>query len=484
MPKPNVLIFMADQFRGDCLGIDGHPDVKTPFLDTLALRGARFTRAYSATPTCIAARAGLLTGMLPEHHGRIGYQDGVPWTYEHTLPRSFTQAGYQTKCVGKMHVHPLRSRQGFEDVELHDGFLHYYRSPMNPYCESQMIADDYLYEMQGLGHKDITDTGIECNGSVARPWPYEENLHPTHWVADRAIDFLRRRDRDHPFFLMASFVRPHPPFDAPECFFDMYRGKNLRKPPVGDWAEKTGSRVQSSPYGIADPELITEAQIGYYACITQIDHQIGRIMERLLLEGELENTYILFISDHGELLGDHNLYRKSLPYEGSARVPFLLSGPGIAPGQVRDSVVELMDVMPTLLDACGIDIPDTVDGQSVLPLLHGNADWRETVHGEHIYESGSVHYVVSSHDKFVWYSHTGKELYFDLAGDPQELRNLIDDPARQDRIDQLRHALIDRLTGREEGHTDGEKLIPGRPCSPILKSVFHYSIGVFRWTGN
>ena len=102
----------------------------------------------------------MLTGMCPRHHGRIGYQDGVPWTYAHTLPRCFTEAGYQTKCVGKMHVHPLRSRQGFEDVELHDGFLHYYRSPMNPYYESQMIADDYLYEMQGRGHKDLTDTGI------------------------------------------------------------------------------------------------------------------------------------------------------------------------------------------------------------------------------------------------------------------------------------------------------------------------------------
>ncbi len=472
MPRPNVLIIMADQFRGDCLGIDGHPDVKTPFLDTLALRGARFTRAYSATPTCIAARAGLLTGMCPRHHGRVGYLDGVPWTYEHTLPRSFTQAGYQTKCIGKMHVHPIRSRQGFEDVELHDGFLHHYRSPLNPYYENQMIADDYLFEMQGLGRKDITDTGIECNGSVARPWPYEEKTHPTYWVADRVLDFLRRRDRDHPFFLMASFVRPHPPFDAPGCFFDMYRNKNLRKPPVGDWAEKTGSRVQSSPYGIADPELVREAQIGYYACITQIDHQIGRIMDRLLTEGLMDNTYILFVSDHGELLGDHNLYRKSLPYEGSARVPFLLSGPGIAQGTVNDSVVELMDVMPTLLDACGIDIPDSVDGKSVLPLLRGENDWRETVHGEHLYESGSAQYIVTSHDKYLWYSHTGKEQYFNLDSDPQELHDLIGDPACQERISYLRRVLIEDLKGREEGHTDGEKLIAGNHCEPILKEVF------------
>jgi len=469
--RPNVMIFMADQFRGDCLGIDGHPDVKTPFLDTLALRGARFTRAYSATPTCIAARAGLLTGMCPAHHGRVGYQDGVAWRYPHTLPGCFTEAGYQTKCVGKMHVHPLRSRQGFQDVELHDGFLHYYRKPAMPYYENQMIADDYLHEMQGKGHKDITDTGIECNGSVARPWPYEEETHPTRWVADRTIDFLRRRDRDHPFFLMASFVRPHPPFDAPQCFFDMYRGKELRRPPVGEWASEAGSREQSSPYGVADPALLKEAQIGYYACITQIDHQIGRIMEQLLLDGVLDNTYVLFISDHGELLGDHNLYRKSLGYEGSARVPFLLSGSGIRPGTVNENVVELMDVMPTLLDACGIGIPDTVDGKSVLPLLQGG-EWREWVHGEHLYENGSAQYIVTSRDKYLWFSHTGREQYFDLANDPQEMHDLINESACQERIAHLRGALIAALEGREEAHSDGERLIPGRPCRASLRSVF------------
>ncbi len=472
MAKPNVLLLMADQFRGDCLGIDGHPDVKTPFLDTLAERGARFTRAYSATPTCIPARAALFTGMCPRHHGRVGYQDGVPWRYKHTLAGSFTQAGYQTKCVGKMHVHPLRSRQGFEDVELHDGFLHYYRKANTPYYESQMIADDYLYDMQGRGHLDITDTGIECNGSVARPWPYAEETHPTRWVADRAIDFLRRRDRDNPFFLMVSFVRPHPPFDAPACFFDAYRGKSLRKPPIGDWANPVASRVQGSANGIADGELLEEAQRGYYACITQLDHQIGRIMERLLLEGELENTYVLFLSDHGELLGDHNLYRKSLPYEGSARVPFLLSGPGIRPGSVMNPVVELMDVMPTLLDACGLPIPDSVDGKSVLPLLRGDSTWRETLHGEHIFENGSAQYIVSNHDKYIWFSATGREQYFDLENDPQELHDRIHDPACAERIALLRAELIRDLEGREEGHSDGRQLICGQPCSPILREVF------------
>ncbi|MBO4368063.1 MAG: arylsulfatase [Clostridia bacterium] len=471
MPKPNVLLIMADQFRGDCLGIDGHPDVKTPFLDTLALQGARFTRAYTATPSCIPARAGLMTGMCPAHHGRVGYQDGVPWNYENTLAGCFTQAGYQTKCVGKMHVHPLRNRLGFEDVELHDGYLHYYRRPDTPAYEYQLTADDYFYEMQGLGHKDVMDTGLDCNGSAARPWPYAEETHPTRWVGDRAVDFLRRRDREHPFFLTVSFVRPHPPFDAPEAFFDMYRGKDLRPPVIGDWAPETPSRMQGSQFGIADPDLLREAQTGYYACITQVDYQIGRIMEMLVQERLAPDTYVIFLADHGELLGDHNLFRKSLPYEGSARVPLLIAGPGIVPGTVSDMPVELMDVMPSLLDGCGISIPDTVDGKSFLPLARGEkAQWREWIHGEHAYawERGGVQFIVTGHDKYIWFSCDGREQYFDLAADPREEKDRIADPACQARIAELRAILIRELNGREEGFSDGSRLIPGRPCVSVL----------------
>ncbi len=322
--------------------------------------------------------------------------------------------------------------------------------------------------MQGLGHLDVTDTGIDCNGSVARPWPYAEETHPTSWVGNRAVDFFRRRDRACPFFLMVSFVRPHPPFDAPACFFDMYRGRELRGPVLGDWAEKTASRAQGSAHGIADPDLLREAQIGYYACITHMDHQIGRIMQKLEAEGELDNTYVLFISDHGELLGDHNLYRKSLPYEGSARVPFLIRGPGIQPGTLYGQPVELMDVMPTLLDACGLPVPSSVDGQSVLPLLRGETAWREAVHGEHTYEGGSVQYIVTDHDKYIWFSASGREQYFDLSLDPREEHDRSGDPLCQARIGYLRGLLIRDLAGREDGHSDGRRLIPGRPCRNIL----------------
>ena len=150
--RPNIILLMADQMRGDCLGIAGHPDVKTPFLDALAAEGVRYENAYSACPTCVPARATLYTGMSQEHTGRVGYEDLIPWEYPHTLAGELSKAGYYTQCVGKMHVHPLRNNLGFNDVRLHDGYLHAYRRPTTPSYEDQRVADDYYWWLkQQLG---------------------------------------------------------------------------------------------------------------------------------------------------------------------------------------------------------------------------------------------------------------------------------------------------------------------------------------------
>ena len=153
---------MTDQLRADCLGYAGHPDVKTPYLDSLASKGVIFANTYSACPSCIAARAALHTGMEQSHHGRVGYEDGLPWNYEHTMAGELSKAGYYTECVGKMHVHPLRNYLGFNHVDLHDGYLHCARYGSVPYRESQFVADDYFHWLkQELGaDADVTDTGI------------------------------------------------------------------------------------------------------------------------------------------------------------------------------------------------------------------------------------------------------------------------------------------------------------------------------------
>lgn len=142
--KPNILLIVVDQMRGDCMGASGHPVVETPYLDSMATEGVTFTNAYSAVPTCIAARASLLTGLSQKKHGRVGYKDGVTWNYEHYIAGEFSDEGYHTQCVGKMHVHPSRALCGFHNVILHDGYLHTYRSHSISSRENQFNTDDYI----------------------------------------------------------------------------------------------------------------------------------------------------------------------------------------------------------------------------------------------------------------------------------------------------------------------------------------------------
>lgn len=476
--RKNIVLLMTDQLRGDCMGCAGHPDVKTPYLDTLASKGVRFENAYSACPSCVPARAALHTGLTQESHRRVGYADGIRWEYPHTMAGELTKAGYYTQCVGKMHVDPLRNYLGFCHVELHDGYLHYYRDPEIPYRENQKQADDYFHwlkQEKGIDC-DVTDTGLECNSWVARPWIYEEKYHPTNWVTDRSIDFLRRRDPDMPFFLFTSYLRPHPPFDAPQCYFDMYRNKELTPPVVGDWCDEEAlrarGRIFDSDTGPLDPELVREMQIGYYACITHLDHQIGRLIQALVENKLYDDTIILFVSDHGELLGDHHLFRKSRAYQGSSCVPFLVSGGGFRPekpGSVKTDVVELRDVMPTVLEAAGVQIPDSVEGISLWNTAlkeSGTPEVREYLHGEHTLGEASSHWIITRDEKYIWYSQTGEEQYFRIAEDPDELHNLIGSETAKERVEALRGLLIQELQDREEGFVREGRLVTG--CEPIV----------------
>lgn len=473
--RPNLVLIMTDEMRGDCMGFVGHPDVKTPYLDSLASEGVSFKNAYSACPTCVPARAELHTGLSQRGCGKVGYEDRVDWNYGCTMAGELSKAGYYTQCVGKMHVHPLRNYLGFHNVELHDGYLHEYRYPDVPYYENQLVADDYFYWLKtekGIDC-DITDTGLDCNSWLARPWMYEEKYHPTNWVTSRSIDFLRRRDPRQPFFLMASYVRPHAPFDAPQCYFDMYRDKDLRMPVRGDWNDKDewlhrGWNYHSTT-GPMDEELLRQQMVGYYACITHVDHQIGRLLLALVEHRLMENTVIIFTSDHGDQMGDHLMCQKGRPYQGSIHIPMILSGPERLVGKwhrTEDALVELRDVMPTLLDMAGAEIPATLEGSSML----GTPD-RQYLQGEHTFGEKSHQFIVTKRDKFIWYSQTGEEQYFDLEADPGETHNGIRDTQYKERIGELRKLLIKELEGREEGYTDGKQLIAGRPYQTCLSNV-------------
>jgi arylsulfatase A-like enzyme len=484
--RPNVVVICVDQWRGDALGIAGHPAVQTPYLDRLASRGAHFLRAYAGVPSCIAARASLMTGLSQEHHGRIGYREGVSWNYPHTLAGEFTRNGYQTQAIGKMHVYPARNRLGFEAVELHDGYVHYLRD----HAPDQATVDDYLpwLRERAGATADYADHGVDCNGVVARPWDKPEAWHPSTWVFSEGLRFLKRRDPEHPFFLFLSLHRPHPPYDPPQWAFDQYMAMDLPEPPVGDWAgDFDRYRDDHDPTaGVAHypREVQRRAQAGYYGHMSHIDHQVNRLLESMQALGLHRNTIVCFTSDHGELMGDHHLYRKSLPYEGSARVPLIVHAPpelGVVPGIAPEAVVELRDIMPTLLDLCGLEIPEIVDGKSLLPVLRGEATGvREVLHGEHLYAGEqSIHYLTDGREKYIWFSGDGREQLFDLVADPQELRDLARDPACGNRVEAWRTRMIRELIDRQEGFSDGKRLIPGRPVKAVLDHLLEGSV----WTG-
>jgi len=472
--RPNIVLICVDQMRYDCMSIAGHPAVETPFLDHMAHTGVRFTNAHTAVANCIAARASLFTGMGQRSHGRVGYNDGVPWRYENTLAGEMTGAGYQTFAAGKMHVYPQREKMGFEDVILHDGMVHYYG------LDSESDYEQWLLREVGPD-RGLFDHGLPANSWVARPWHLAEYTHPTYWLVSRCVEFLARRDQARPFFMFMSFVAPHPPLVPPQCYFDQYIRQELPAPPVGDWVDKFTPPAgqnrwdHSTSYARLDSRAMHRAQAGYYGQITQIDHQIGRFLEHCSDHGVLENTVFMFISDHGEMLGDHNRFRKTLPYAGSARVPMLLKLPerfGCPAGQTPGELVEMRDVMPTLLEVAGAPIPETVEGKSLLSLVTGqDVQWRGHLHGEHTAGSDSNHYLTDGRYKYIWYSQTGIEQLFDTQADPQELHDLIDEPRRRDDVERLRRLLIEELTGREEGYTDGKKLIVGRKCSPVLSHI-------------
>jgi len=471
MSHPNIVFICTDQWRGDCLSSAGHEVVKTPYLDGLAHRGIRFSNAYSASPTCVPARMTMLTGLSAASHGRVGYADGVPFDVETTLPGEFSKAGYQTQAIGKLHVWPERARVGFDNVILHDGYLHHSRKRERP----SEFYDDYITWLKRQAGEsavsDYFDDGVNCNSVVARPWGRDERLHPTNWVVTEAIDWLYRRDPTSPFFLYLSFHRPHPPYNPPQWAFDQYMSAPDYDPPVGDWVDvlepMRTDGVPDAHVARYDQDTMNRARAGYYGNMTHIDHQIQRFLE-VLAEFDLdENTYICFTSDHGEMLGDHTMWRKGYPYEGSARVPLLLAGPELPAGQVVDDVVELRDLMPTLLSLAGIPLPDGLDGLDLLP-VDAPLD-REYLHGEHtLGDFLSLQWIRTGEWKYIWLSADGTEQLFNLSEDPTESVNRLADPSAAAVLERCRTALVAELEGRPEGFVVDGALTPGRPVSPVL----------------
>lgn len=469
MDKPNVILIMVDQMRYDCIGVNGNEVISTPNLDMMATQGYNFTNAYTAVPTCIASRAALMTGLSQKHHGRVGYEDGVPWKYNNTLAKEYTRLGYQTECIGKMHVYPERNRLGFEHVELHDGYLHFARKYDKEFVTQFENTDDYLnWFREKKGHSaDLMDNGLDCNSWVARPWQHEEELHPTNWLVTKSIEFLKKREKEVPFFLKMSFVRPHSPIDPPPYYFDMYMNilNELPDVKIGEWAKSIGEG--SPPSTIATKGQLKQRDLkrliaGYYGSITHIDHQIGRFLIALKEHRLDKNTIIIFLSDHGDQLGEHNLFRKAYPYQGSIHIPFVLYDPAnILDGKVKNinTLVELRDVFPSLIDLSTNKTVQNIDGKSFKKCLYdSNYSLRDYIHGEHSFGEDSSQYIITKEWKYVWFPIKNEEQLFDLQNDPNELIDESNNLKYKNIISKLRNILIEELKDREEMFVKDGKL--------------------------
>jgi arylsulfatase A-like enzyme len=467
--RPNVLLVVTDQQRGDAIGADpvspthddGSPVVHTPNIDRLAADGALFSRAYSTCPACTPARRSLMRGQRPATHGCTGGGCSDNWDVPETLPRVLTRAGYQSYLAGKLDSYPPGNPCGFEDLDFH--------------ANAPVIEDDYSewLDRESDGEFDKTSHGLGPNHWDARPTNLPERLHPTYWTTQRALEFLEDRDETRPFFLNVSYARPHQPLDPPQPYWDMYVDEDLPEPVVGDWAEEWyGDRLEDPPAPNASVADLSSrrhhrTRAAYYGLCTQIDHQLYRIVRRLQEMGEWENTFLIYTSDHGEMLGDHYRYKKQLAFEGSARVPFVVNGTAetdFEPGQVVDAPTCLEDVMPTLLDVADVENPGTVDGRSVLdPLQTGGDDWRSYVHGEFNVDTHyeNVQFVVDDDGrKYVWDSVSGRDLLFDLEADPRERTDLSTVEDRREDVRHQRQRLVQELTGREEGFVSDGDLVP------------------------
>ena len=456
--QPNILLIVTEQHRADSVGYGNHPVLLTPTLDSIARNGVSFGRFYAACPSCISARRSILTGQSPQKHGLVGYCEGLEWDAP-TLPGVLRDHGYQTHLVGRnMHQFPARKRHGYETMEIA--------------CHTEdSDYDEFLRQHGPSGQTGWYGGGVMHNDWTVHPWPYAEHLHQTNWTVERALHFLRRRDPSCPFFLTVSFIAAHPPLQPPPFYLERYLRTGVPERAIGDWTVPPdgGETDLVAPHRVdLQGEALLSARAAYYGLINHIDDQLRRLLNPVV-GLTTRDTLVVFTSDHGELLGDHYLWRKGHPLEGSARVPFAIAGPESL-GLRRDVRVDLpcahADLMPTLLELAGIPIPDTVDGRSLVPLLRGEeVPWREFLHIEH---SGFEHGLVDGDEKYLWNPRDGRELLFDLVEDPSECRNLAGFPTAQARLAVWRQRLVDCLADRPDGPVVNGQLVPGRPSPAVL----------------
>jgi len=378
--------------------------------------------------------------------------------YKLEMPRLLREAGYYTLGIGKMHFDPPRNLHGFHQTILDEDEKPDFRSDYSAWFRAEVPA--WASQAENVEEPSLA-TGLGWNDHRSRPWPLPERLHPTHWTAETAVRFLRDYRGPAPFFLKVSFQRPHSPYDPPVRWMRMYEAMDIPPPFIGEWAERHALRGQTHPCdlwrGDVGIKQVYHSRQGYYGAVSFLDEQIGRILDTLAQQGWLEETFIFFTSDHGDMLGDHYLWRKAYAYEGSARIPMLLRWPegllSAQRGQVLRQPVELRDVLPTFLDVAGASIPeDELDGRSLLELIRGREDtWREFIDLEHdICYSPENHWnaFTDGQFKYIFHALSGEQQLFDLTTDPGEQHELSSHPEYQTMLRLWHGRLLEHLAER------------------------------------
>lgn len=462
--RPNILLLHTDQQRWDALGANENEEIRTPNLDRLADNGVNLPRTFVNAPVCMPSRQSYLTGRYPSEL-RI-FQNGVSLPGDvRTLPEYFGGYGYTTANLGKLHFRPHANRDhsqvhpdyGFDHLELSD----------EPGCYEDAYrawvrdrAPDQLDEISvglppaaetwqtAMGRDDDIDHPSPRFTTEPRAFPGDPAYTHTAFVARRTMRYLERHADDR-FLCVSGFYSPHSPWVAPQRFLDQYDPADLSIPDYPAHLEAQREDAPTAGDGPATPQY-TDAELrrvrrGYYAMVSEVDHWVGEILDSLEALDLLDETLVIFTSDHGEDLGQHCRYGKGFPgWDSVSRVPMLVHWPdGVEnPGRTERGITELVDLLPTLLEVAGLPVPSDLQGESFLAALadEGYAG-RESALLEHCdgraVRTDRYRYALEP---------DGEERLYDLDSDPEEFHDVSADPGYGDALSECRGRLARRTT--------------------------------------
>ena len=455
MPKrPNIVFILTDQQRYDTVAALGFDYMITPNLDRLARRGTAFENMYITSPSCSPSRASLFTGVYPHTNGV--FRNDEAWSY--CWVKDLAEAGYRTVNVGKMHTMPVEGAFGFHERHVVEN-----KDRDHPNLPFYIDNWDKAYFVRGLEKPSrVTQSRRNDYGDLLGAWTWDQDeiLHPDVFVGQMACWWLDRYTGDGPFFLQVGLPGPHPPYDPTQEYLDMYDGRDLPAPIPHDPKEQPKAMRDLREFHLGEdadgvvhladpsPEQSRRQRAHYCANVTMIDRQVGKIVDALERRGVLEDTVIVFTSDHGDCLGDHGHSQKWNMYQSTVRVPALVFGPGRIPEgrRIQDNVA-LFDFGPTVLELAGVEVPEWMEART-LGGYFGNvpAPQRRRVYAEHSNDAlltGTrfMTMVLDGKMKLVHFVDADEGMLFNLATDPDEQTNLWSDP----RYAETRDWLIDEI---------------------------------------